>query len=225
MKVSLRIQQLSTMVQGHYGHIWDCCCDHGLLGQLLLEQGRADCVHFVDVVPALMNSLESQLQQRYSDCQWQVHCLDVARLPLHRYAAAGEPQLVVIAGVGGDLLVDLVTAVCKAHPELPVEFLLCPVYHNYKVRTALAGLSLGLISEQLVADKQRFYEILHVSSASDEPVSPVGDRMWDFTDTEHRNYLQQTLNHYRRMASNPQQDISAALQAYQRLAPAFLPTK
>ncbi|WP_271271545.1 tRNA (adenine(22)-N(1))-methyltransferase [Aliamphritea hakodatensis] len=225
MKVSLRIQQLSTMVHGHYTHIWDCCCDHGLLGQLLLERGRADCVHFVDVVPALMNTLEHHLQQDYGDRRWQVHCLDVARLPLSRYAGAGEPQLVMIAGVGGDLLVDLVTAICQAHPEVPVEFLLCPVYHNYKVRRALADLSLGLISETLVEDKQRFYEILHVASAGGDPVSPVGERMWDFTDTVHRAYLQQTLNHYRRMASNPHQDVSAELQAYQRLEPAFLPLK
>ncbi|MBN3563725.1 tRNA (adenine(22)-N(1))-methyltransferase [Aliamphritea spongicola] len=219
MKVSRRLHQLSEMVRDHYSHIWDCCCDHGLLGQLLLDRGQADCVHFVDVVPALMTQLEAHLQQTYSGKRWQVHCLDVARLPLSNYTQAGKPQLVIIAGVGGDLLMDLVTAICQSQPNVSVEFLLCPVYHTYKVRRALADLSLGLISETLVEDKQRFYEILHVSAAACEPVTPVGEQMWNFSDSVHLTYLQQTLNHYRRMACNPQQDVSAELEAYRRLLP------
>ncbi len=222
MKVSLRIEQLSAMVCKPYTHVWDCCCDHGFLGQLLLEREQAGCVHFVDVVPALMQQLEVRLEQDYSRHSWLVHCLDVAQLPLDKYTDDQAPQLIMIAGVGGDLLVDLVTAIRQAHPGLPLEFLLCPVYHNYKVRRALAGLSLGLVNECLLEDKQRFYEILHVSTESAEPVSAVGDRMWDFSSAVHQSYLLQTISHYQRMSGNPRQDVSAELTAYQGLLPDFV---
>ncbi len=207
------------MVRERYSHIWDCCCDHGFLGQLLLDGGRADCVHFVDVVPALMTKLETRLQQYYADQNWQVHCMDVADLPLEKHAKNKQPQLIIIAGVGGDLLIELVSAIRQAHPHLPLEFLLCPVYHNYKVRQALAGLSLGMVSECLLKEKQHYYEIMHVAVNAGQPISLVGDSMWDFSDDMHMAYLQQTLDHYQRMASNPRQDVSDALQAYKVLLP------
>ena len=219
MKISLRIQQLNSMVRDRYSHVWDCCCDHGLLGQLLLDGDRADCVHFVDVVPALMSRLETHLQQHYTGQNWQLHCMDVAELPLEKYAEGMQPQLIIIAGIGGDLVIELVSAIRQAHPHLPLEFLLCPVYHNYKVRQALAKLSLGMVNEYLLKEKQHYYEIMHVSANAGQPVSLVGDSMWDFSNDLHKAYLQQTLDHYRRMASNPRQNVSDELQAYQRLSP------
>ena len=138
------------MISGHYDHIWDCCCDHGLLGMLLLERSAARHVHFVDCVPSLMQALELRLQRFFpadisglnpnlaphSDpdlnldidphlnlgidpnlschTQWQVHCLDVAALPLVQ-TSDKDKQLIIIAGVGGELLVDLVRAILALH--------------------------------------------------------------------------------------------------------------
>jgi len=51
------------MVTSQYEHIWDCCCDHGLLGYALLSRLNAmniPCnIHFIDIVPPLMAELES----------------------------------------------------------------------------------------------------------------------------------------------------------------------
>jgi len=46
------------MVKSQYDH---CCCDHGLLGAALLAQQAAPHIHFVDVVPELMQQLENKL--------------------------------------------------------------------------------------------------------------------------------------------------------------------
>jgi len=213
LKQSQRLQQIDRMVTHHYNHIFDCCCDHGFLGQGLLQREAADTVHFVDVVEPIMAELKERLEQFYGiDCSrnnWQVQCQDVARLSL----PAEGSTLVIIAGVGGDLLIELVTELVSAHPDQCLEFLLCPVYHNYKVRQALTGLSLSLIDEQLVHENRQSYEVLHLAStASDieaEPVSPVGNRMWDLTKTEHQQYLDRTIAHYERMSQRRESAVGS----------------
>jgi len=48
------------MVTGNYQHIWDTCCDHGMLGEALLVEQIANkvntrlIVHFVDIVPSII---------------------------------------------------------------------------------------------------------------------------------------------------------------------------
>ncbi len=199
-----------------YEHIWDCCCDHGQLGMALLARRAAHKVHFVDRVPALMADVESSLQRFFAHLprqSWQVHCADVSQLPL---PAAGR-QLVILAGVGGELLVELVTALLNAHPGQALEFILCPVRQQYQVRQALRAMNLGLLAESLLQENNRFYEVLHVTTARDAaPVSPVGAQMWDFDQATHRDYLRRTLNHYQRMLQrNPA--AAEVITAYKQL--------
>ncbi|MCL1048561.1 tRNA (adenine(22)-N(1))-methyltransferase TrmK [Shewanella abyssi] len=201
MKISLRLNKIATMVHSRYDHIWDCCCDHGLLGAKLLDKNSADTVHFVDVVPDLMQQVSAKLERFYPAVndggkRWQVHCIDVALLPL---AEKEQIQLVIIAGVGGELLIELVQAILAKHPQHTLEFILCPVHHIFEVRKALATLKLGLIAEQLIEENQRFYEVLHVSTQSQRVVTLVGDEMWDLTRRIDQRYLQKTLAHYQRI--------------------------
>ncbi|WOT06069.1 tRNA (adenine(22)-N(1))-methyltransferase [Shewanella youngdeokensis] len=200
MKLSPRLQKINSMVQPHYDHIWDCCCDHGLLGAALLQRLQNGTVHFVDVVPELMQDVTTKLERFFPVIEnvkrWQVHCIDVALLPL---ADKSQSQLVIIAGVGGELLIELVQAIVARFPQHSLEFILCPVHHIFEVRTALSTLKLGLIDEHLVEDNQRFYEVLHVSTGSAQVISPVGSQMWNLSQTSDQRYLQKTLAHYQRL--------------------------
>lgn len=229
MKISQRLQQINSMISGHYDHIWDCCCDHGLLGMLLLERSAARHVHFVDCVPSLMQALELRLQRFFPadvsglnphldphlnpdidpnlcrHTQWQVHCLDVAALPLAQ-TSDKDKQLIIIAGVGGELLVELVRAIVVKHPGRRLEFILCPVHHNYYVRRSLAQLGLILQAEMLLEENQRFYEILHVINDRNDDgpsISPTGSLMWEDLRGEElalaKRYLQKVINHYQRI--------------------------
>lgn len=203
MKISQRLNLIESMVNNRYEHIWDCCCDHGLLGAKLLDNDRASVVHFVDVVPDLMREVSNKLERFYpaadgKEHRWQVHCIDVALLPLVKRT---DSQLIIIAGVGGELLISLVDAIIAAHPLQQLEFILCPVHHIYEVRKALKKLGLGLIDERLLEENRRFYEVLHVSTHSKVPISLVGSQMWDLTRTLDQRYLQKTLSHYQRIAS------------------------
>ncbi|WP_297891370.1 tRNA (adenine(22)-N(1))-methyltransferase TrmK [Shewanella sp.] len=225
MKISQRLQQIDSMISGHYDHIWDCCCDHGLLGMLLLKRNAARQVHFVDCVAPLMQQLTLDLARFFpgqaaelqhdlsgitkhdSDgiAKWQVHCLDVAALPLGQ-SSDKDKQLIIIAGVGGELLVELVRAIVAGHSERRLEFILCPVHHNYYVRQSLAQLGLILEAEILLEENQRFYEILHVikdSNACGQCISPSGSLMWDNLRGDDlalaKRYLHKVISHYQRM--------------------------
>ena len=220
MKLSKRLQQLEQMVVSDYDHIWDCCCDHGLLGSVLLARKAANQVHFVDIVPGLITDLAQKLEQFGSPSDWQTHCIDVAQLPLKQYQGN---HLIIIAGVGGDLLIQFLEALRQNNPGLEADFLLCPVYHQYAVRQKLIELEYSLIDERLIVDNQRFYEALLVSSRSNAntPVSPVGEKIWQSGSAEQvetsRRYLAKTLSHYRRVQRADRHDVGPIVEAYARI--------
>ncbi|EGU43154.1 hypothetical protein VII00023_18339 [Vibrio ichthyoenteri ATCC 700023] len=221
MKLSKRLKHLDQMVSGEYQHIWDCCCDHGFLGMTLLARRAAGHVHFVDIVPELMREVEANLQRfcHDSSAQWHTHCIDVATLPLHQYQGR---HLVIIAGVGGDLMVQFIQRIRAAYSQLSIDFLLCPVHHHYSVRQALIELDFSLHQEALVEDNQRIYEILFVSSEPDpeRKLHAVGEVIWQATSEEQSQvagkYLAKTLDHYRRMQQS--KDVAHIVEAYQAIA-------
>ena len=49
-----RLSLLESMLVEPYQTVWDCCCDHGLLGMSLLKRSRAGEVVFVDVLEEQM---------------------------------------------------------------------------------------------------------------------------------------------------------------------------
>ena len=247
MKLSQRLGQIDKLITRQYDHIWDCCCDHGLLGAKLLQRDAASNIHFVDMVDDLMAELERKLMRFFPQpvseqavlspflsesvispsvisgprisqtAQWQVHCIDVATLPLDNFNQQAT-HLIIIAGVGGELLIELVQTILSHHGDKALEFILCPVHHNYKVRSRFIEMKLGLIQECLVKENNRFYEIMHLSSHADTPLSQVGSQMWNFERLEDREYLQKTILHYQRMNSKAHNDdLNEVIANYLRL--------
>ncbi|MBR9869042.1 MAG: SAM-dependent methyltransferase [Oceanospirillales bacterium] len=223
LKLSKRLKQIEQLVAPGYTHIWDCCCDHGLLGAALLSGKVARQIHFVDIVPELIAGLENRLQRFYPDsaAHWKTHCLDVARLPLEQYEGK---QLIIIAGVGGDLIQQFIEAIDRQHSHLNVDFLLCPVHHQFALRQQLIELNFSLKDEILIEENQRFYEVILVSSqtAGNAPVSPVGSKIWQAVSAEQslvvEKYLDKTLSHYRRIQQGNTTDVKHIIAAYQNVA-------
>jgi tRNA (adenine22-N1)-methyltransferase len=224
LKLGKRLKQIETMVAENYDHIWDCCCDHGLLGAALLVRQAAPYIHFVDIVPDLMSQLETKLRHFYPEkstshvhSQWQVHCMDVSALPLQKFSGK---HLVIIAGVGGDLMAELVYAIHQKHTNTEIDFLLCPVHHQFTLRRQLIHLNLSLLAEALVVEKQRFYEVMLVSNRAHAPssISPVGSVIWQATTPEQAKvaagYLSKTLAHYKRMQLRADSDVQHIIEAY-----------
>jgi len=238
-KISKRLQKIDNMVSDQYQSIWDCCCDHGLLGLSLLKRKSAEIIHFVDIVPSLTTNIEQLLQVHFNAKNyaqhWQVHCLDVAKIPL----TAQKKQLVIIAGVGGELVTSFVEKIIYGYKEKYLndsmswlEFILCPVHHNYQVRQTLIKHNAILIDECIVTENKRFYEIIHVKvPLTNKPINKialsnlptVGDKMWDLSLNEHQQYLTKTIMHYQRMllAASPkeQNKIKTIIEQYSILFP------
>jgi len=225
LKLGKRLKQIESMVTVQYDHIWDCCCDHGLLGAALLARNAAPNIHFVDIVPELVCELENKLHQFYpkhakSHSQWQTHCMDVATLPLQKFSGK---HLVIIAGVGGDLMTELVLVIHQQNPACDIDFLLCPVHHQFTLRQKLIQLNFSLKTEVLIVENQRFYEILLVSTAnnSSSKVNPIGSFIWQSNTPEQAKiaaeYLQKTLVHYKRVQLGRKAEVQHIIDAYTAL--------
>ena len=218
------------MVSGNYSHIWDCCCDHGYLGASLLSHQAAPNIHFVDIVPELITCVESKLQQFYQKAisHWHTHCIDVAKLPLQNYQGA---HLVIISGVGGDLMVKFINDICQQYPDIAIDFLLCPVNQQYALRKTLIALQCSLKNEALVADNGRYYEVILASTKSDKcnelnsevnkPISSVGHYIWQAKSNQQalvvKQYLEKTLNHYKRIQQGGKENVDDIISAYSQL--------
>lgn len=222
MKLGKRLNQIAAMVTETYDHIWDCCCDHGLLGAALLSRKAAAHIHFVDIVPELMRELENKLHQFYpkstaASSQWQLHCMNAATLPLKEY---GGKHLVIIAGVGGDLMTELVNEIFQKNSLVDIDFLLCPVHHQFTLRQQLIQLDFSLKTEVLITENRRFYEILFVSTAKDahSKIHSAGSLIWESHTPEQATiaaeYLKKTLAHYRRMQFGGDRNVNPAIDSY-----------
>ncbi|MET1255661.1 tRNA (adenine(22)-N(1))-methyltransferase TrmK [Aliikangiella maris] len=206
MKLGKRLRAIEQQIPDEFDHIWDCCCDHGLLGMALLKRQIKATVHFVDIVDCLINELNLTLAQYFLNNHsvtsinqrsglWQTHCFDVASIDLKSSSMQSQKHLFILAGVGGDKINTFVTQLLTNNPQSELSFLLCPVHHNYKVRNHLQTLPLGLENELLIEENKRFYEIILVSTQSREKVELVGNKMWQLQLGTHQQYLDNTLTY------------------------------
>lgn len=166
-------------------------------------------IHFVDIVPQLMTSIESKLTRFYPQQQfnWQVHCQDLNQLIIEK---SEEQQLVVIAGVGGVLMAEFVTNIMQNNTRQRIDLLLCPVNDCHLLRQTLSKLGLSLKSEQIITENKRFYEVILVtnslqstfSSRDIRPISVIGDEMWhcecEIQQNINQDYLTKVLAHLQR---------------------------
>ncbi len=218
MKLTKRLTALADHVQGPYQSIWDCCCDHGLLGMALLQADKAQQVHFVDCIPSITEKLQLQLNAKFANGdRYQVHTIDVLDLPLTQSSleecAKQQPQLIIIAGVGGEQTLQMVLHLTKRFKHLNLEFLLCPVRHQYQLRQVLLEQTFSeghieLISEQLVEENKRFYEIIHIANypvvkgaVNLKPLmslNSTGSILWQPFGPIQQRYLTKVIMHWQR---------------------------
>ena len=228
MKLSKRLTQIEALIGHDYTHIWDTCCDHGFLGTHLIAQQRAAHVHLVDIVPELISPLDDKLKALFSNAhnsKWQTHCIDVSELPLQHYEGK---HLVIIAGIGGDLMIQCLKKLLSNHPTADIDFILCPIRQLYSLRQQLIAFEMRLKQEVLVKENNQYYEILYVSrqktSTTKESllsdITPAGREIWQAENEEQTKVIEEyreiTLQHYKRMlrgANNPA--LNEIIQAYQ----------
>lgn len=200
-----------------YNQIWDCCCDHGYLGRALLNAQCCEQVIFVDQVPDIMEKLANRLKTVPSG--YRLITGDAADLKL----GFSQSHLVILAGVGGEQIVDMVESIEARNPEAFVDYLFCPVNHARVLRQYLhqSPNRFGLRHEQIVQDRGRYYEIIHITTRpSENPLQRLSltGHMWDFTCEQHRAYHAKLLRYFRARARNVADTAAVqALEDYESL--------
>ena len=110
-------------------------------------------------------------------------------------------QLVIISGVGGELIIDMLSALDVTHKEQHIDYLLCPAQNSYKLRNALKLMEFKSVKEAIVIDNKRGYELLLVNKLAEKDISATGDKCWKSC-SEHINYLHNLIAHYQRIVNS-----------------------
>jgi tRNA (adenine22-N1)-methyltransferase len=237
--LSKRLTQIEALITSQYTHIWDTCCDHGYLGESLISHQKAPNIHLVDIVPKIIEPLNKRLSRLFSNpysapssqanpqTHWQTHCLDISKLPLEQHSGK---HLIIIAGIGGDLMIGCMRRIISEHPTQEIDFILCPVRHLHTLREQLIALKMTLKEEVLIKEKKIFYEILLLSNTSLptgqqsplKPVSPVGESIWqcktDKEKSDAQEYLEIKIKHYLNMKRGlDTPEVNKIIQYYQNI--------
>lgn len=229
IKLSKRLAFINDLINSDFDEIWDCCCDHGLLGFQVLAQSKAKKVHFVDRVSPLIDTISKKLDLHFKpllapqsperkdqtqQTSYELHALDliVQSLPL----SANNKHLLIIAGIGGELLINMLSKIITEHSDKAFELIICPVNQLYSVREYLSEVEFTLKSEHIVSENKRFYEVLHLLPPSNQAIaktektkqiSPTGEEQWNLTKASHQKYLTNLLSHYQNKLNGSQAPV------------------
>ena len=210
-----RLSLLENMLVEPYRMVWDCCCDHGLLGMSLLKRSRASEVIFVDVLEKQMKKLEATLRQNcpVDEYRWHVRCGDVKNIVV----PDRDSQLFIIAGVGARQTVEFINSLSLSAPHVSFDLLICSVHGNYAVRNALINNGYKLKDEQIIFENNRFYEGIYVSKGASEEIANTGSSMWDWSNSNHQQYWRRIVGHYRQKARKDPEQFQPIIADYEEL--------
>ena len=205
-RLGKRLTALRDAVTEDYNDIWDVCCDHGFLGESLLALKRAKRIYLVDQLPVITHQLEARFSQ-YPKDQYVVFTCAAEELVFNKK----QKTLAIISGVGGETVVDILSALALSNDLENIDFLLSPANQAYELRAYLRQQHYGLIKESVVFERRRGYELLLVRADHLlPPISEVGS-VWDLKHHHHRKHLEGLLAHYRKRMKNTAQRSQAKI--------------
>jgi tRNA (adenine22-N1)-methyltransferase len=212
IQLGKRLQLIARIIhtqhtQAPYHHLWDCCCDHGLIGRYFLARNIGKQVNFVDRVDDIMAQLPPHLTTIDSE-RYQLLTQDASSLSL----VPGVRHAVIIAGIGGELATNMLRSIADNNPTATIDFLLCPNNSVFELRDYLASNPFTLLHEQLIKERKWFYEAILVRKGLEgKPVSVTGE-FWDKNNRDHHTYMQRLTGHLQSLTKSDD-----AVQARQRI--------
>lgn len=151
LSVDPRLFTLSELC-GRCRLLADIGCDHGRLGAYMLQTGRCARVQFADISGASLEKARRLISALGLE--------DNARFYVGDGAAAldEEPDVCVIAGMGGETIAGIVTRGIATLKR--ARLVLQPNVAARKVRKALMLQGFCIVDERIVRDGRRFYPVI-----------------------------------------------------------------
>ena len=143
--------------QNPYSCIWDCCCDHGYLGIKILSENLCEKLIFVDQLPHIIDQLAGKLAPFCTG----KHELITANAGELRFDLQ-QRHLVILAGVGGERTVQIISEIEQKHAEAQIDYIFCPSTSQNALREYLVIQDFGMAFESIVCEKKRCYEVMFV---------------------------------------------------------------
>ncbi|MDH5415458.1 MAG: tRNA (adenine(22)-N(1))-methyltransferase TrmK, partial [Flavobacteriaceae bacterium] len=188
--LSDRIKTIVSMVPSNRVElIWDLCCDHGQIGEQLVNSNN---IIFIDQVESIILNLKHRLATDIpSSAKYKIIKQDCINF---NYKVA-QRSCFILAGIGGILAIKIIGQILLSLKEN--DYILVSAHNNdIKLRSFLIEQNLGLVDESLIKDNNIFYEVLLLKKHSDMPVSIFGSLMWSKNKEISREYLVKKINYF-----------------------------
>lgn len=190
MKLSNRLNTIIGMVE-HAEVVADIGCDHGLVGKALLEQKRAKKVIACDISEKSLEKARKLAKENSLDATMAFRVGDGLSV-----IGAGEADVVVIAGMGGLQIMQILKERPKVAHAVPLMVLL-PHRNEYELRRFLYEEGYRIKEEKLAFDTPRYYQIMSVCSGREEPREEfdfwVGKKLVNNKDVLLEGFLRQRI--------------------------------
>jgi tRNA (adenine22-N1)-methyltransferase len=179
----------------------DIGCDHGRLTAMLITQGRAQRTVAADISPKSLSKA-----MRLCEFLGITGRVDFRQGDGLGVLAAGEADTIVIAGMGGHLITEML----RGRPDLAKEanLVLCPHTHEEALRRFLLTNGFCITAETIAQEDGRYYQIICAKSdgmrhaATDDFYYAIGEKLLEGRDESLAGYLKYRLRLAREIAEN-----------------------
>ncbi len=172
-QLSERLFAIASLVTPGF-RLADVGCDHGLLSLYLLERQTVPYAIGMDLREGpLSRARENAVREHLGD-RIEFRLSD----GLDAYEA-GEADSLVIAGMGGQMMKDILLREPEKTDSFQ-ELILEPQKDPDRVRAALRQLSFGISAERMVKEQGKYYPVIRAARSAPNASSGLGTRIDDY---------------------------------------------
>ncbi|MBQ9631520.1 MAG: SAM-dependent methyltransferase, partial [Lachnospiraceae bacterium] len=151
--LSRRLMAIAGLVS-EKGRLCDVGCDHAYLSVSLVEQGRIPSAIAMDVAQGPLAMAARHVAERGLSDRVELRLSDgLEKLQ------QGEAYTLVLAGMGGRLILDILSREPEVASSVP-EWILAPQSDQRLVRRWLRSIGRQIVEEELVREKGKYYPIM-----------------------------------------------------------------
>lgn len=162
MELSLRMKQVADMVEP-CRMIADVGCDHGYVSIYLIDQGIAEGAIAMDIRPGPLSRARENVARK--GLQNRIQCRLSDGLESLK---DGEADTVIIAGMGGPLMIGIIDRGMKRGQKIKT-LVLQPQSEIPEVRRYLHSVGYELVQEHMLYEDGKYYTVM--KAIKQEPVS------------------------------------------------------